>query len=135
MKSFTLPRRVIKYEVLTFLALIAFVWIDELADFPRLLLDSPTPVNWRESLLETAVIAIAGVVCVVFTRRLLNRIRSLEGLLPICAHCKRIRDPQGNWHPMETFISQRSQADFTHGICPRCAEILYPGTGTGEDRT
>ena len=50
----------------------------------------------------------------------LDRVRTLEGLLPICAHCKQIRDAQGNWHPLEAYIQERTDALFSHGVCPRC---------------
>jgi hypothetical protein len=44
----------------------------------------------------------------------------LRGLLPICATCKKIRDDQGYWSQVELYISQHSDAEFTHGICPEC---------------
>ena len=56
----------------------------------------------------------------------LGTIRKLEGILPVCANCKKIRDEEGNWQMMEKYISEHSQADFTHGICPECAKNLYP---------
>lgn len=52
----------------------------------------------------------------------LDTAKTLRGLLPICAACKKIRDDRGAWQPMETYISARSDADFTHGYCPHCAE-------------
>ena len=55
----------------------------------------------------------------------------LTGLLPICASCKKIRDEQGDWGPIEVYIRERSQAKFTHGICPECKDKLYPGLGEG----
>jgi len=51
----------------------------------------------------------------------------IHGLLPICASCKKIRDDQGYWQQIEAYLSEHSQAMFTHGICPACAEKLYPG--------
>ncbi|GFE62658.1 PAS domain S-box protein [Geobacter sp. AOG2] len=54
-----------------------------------------------------------------------SRITRLEGLLPICANCKNIRDDEGYWHNVESYISAHSGADFSHGICPVCAEKLY----------
>ncbi|MGD9365722.1 MAG: hypothetical protein PVH87_08515 [Desulfobacteraceae bacterium] len=50
----------------------------------------------------------------------------LQGLLPICASCKKIRDDRGYWNQIESFISEHSEAEFSHGICPACAEKLYP---------
>ena len=54
------------------------------------------------------------------------KIKTLHGLLPICAACKKIRDDQGDWQQVETFIKARSDADFSHGICPECVGKLYP---------
>jgi GAF domain-containing protein len=56
----------------------------------------------------------------------LAKVRTLSGLLPICASCKKIRDDKGYWNQIETYIKDRSQAEFTHGICPECAQRLYP---------
>ena len=57
----------------------------------------------------------------------LAKVKTLSGLLPICSSCKKIRDDKGYWNQIETYIRQRSEADFTHGICPKCAKTLYPG--------
>jgi len=56
----------------------------------------------------------------------LLEIKALKGILPICASCKKIRDDQGSWNRIESYISDRSEAKFSHGICPECAKILYP---------
>lgn len=48
------------------------------------------------------------------------KIKNLEGILPICAYCKKIRDEENNWHQMELYIEERSKAEFSHGICPDC---------------
>lgn len=56
----------------------------------------------------------------------LAQVRTLSGLLPICAKCKKIRDDNGYWNNLETFISAHSKADFTHGICPECSSEMYP---------
>ncbi len=67
-------------------------------------------------------------------RTLSRRIRALEkllmnalgGLLPICVNCKNIRTEEGDWVAIEQYISDRSETDFTHGICPECMRKLYP---------
>jgi hypothetical protein len=56
----------------------------------------------------------------------LAEVKTLSGLLPICAHCKKIRDDKGYWNRIENYIRDRSQAEFTHGICPDCAERHFP---------
>jgi hypothetical protein len=64
---------------------------------------------------------------IVELRQALSEIKALSGMLPICASCKKIRDDQGYWQQIESYISQHSQAEFSHGICPECAKKLYPG--------
>jgi tetratricopeptide (TPR) repeat protein len=56
----------------------------------------------------------------------LREVRTLSGLLPICAKCKKIRDDDGYWQQLEGYISKHTSATFSHGICPPCAEELYP---------
>jgi AmiR/NasT family two-component response regulator len=56
----------------------------------------------------------------------LTNMKTLRGLLPICASCKRIRDDHGYWQQVEIYIREHSEADFTTGICPECAKRLYP---------
>jgi ligand-binding sensor domain-containing protein len=53
-------------------------------------------------------------------------VKILQGFLPICASCKNIRDDQGYWNHIEAYISEHSEAEFSHGICPKCAAKLYP---------
>jgi hypothetical protein len=56
----------------------------------------------------------------------LQEVRELRGILPICANCKNIRNDQGEWEVLESYIIARSKAEFTHGLCPECAQRLYP---------
>ena len=56
----------------------------------------------------------------------LDNIKTLEGLLPMCANCKNIRDDDGYWQQVEVYIRQHSNAKFSHSICPQCAHQLYP---------
>ena len=53
-------------------------------------------------------------------------VERLEGLLPICAFCKSIRNQTGEWEPIERFISNRSEAEFSHSFCKSCGKIHYP---------
>ena len=55
----------------------------------------------------------------------LSRVKQLQGLLPICSYCKRIRDDHDYWQQVETYMSEHSQATFTHGICPECYEKFF----------
>jgi HAMP domain-containing protein len=56
----------------------------------------------------------------------IEEIKVLSGLLPICSHCKDIRDDKGYWHNVETYVGKRTNAKFSHGICPDCIEKHYP---------
>ncbi len=62
----------------------------------------------------------------------LSRMNMLRGLIPICSSCKKIRDDQGYWQQVERFVAERSEARFSHGICPDCSVKLY-GDLMGED--
>ena len=55
-----------------------------------------------------------------------SQIKQLHGILPICANCKKIRDGEGSWNQIEHYIQSHSDAEFSHGICPTCAKVLYP---------
>jgi PAS domain S-box-containing protein len=56
----------------------------------------------------------------------MEQTRKLQGLLPICAHCKNIRDDEGYWHQVDDYVTRHSDATFSHGICPDCMKTLYP---------
>jgi len=56
----------------------------------------------------------------------LSQVRTLHGLLPICSGCKKIRDDEGYWTKVESYISSRTDAQFSHGLCPECLKTLYP---------
>jgi len=59
-------------------------------------------------------------------RKALAEVKTLSGLLPICSACKKIRDDKGYWNQIEVFIRDHSDAQFSHSICPGCAQELYP---------
>lgn len=59
-------------------------------------------------------------------RQALQEVKVLSGLLPICASCKKIRNDEGYWEQIESYIGSRSKAEFSHGICPECSSKLYP---------
>ncbi len=72
-------------------------------------------------------------------RGALRQVEMLEGLLPVCSHCHRIRNDAGEWEGMEVYLQDRSAIEFSHSICPDCARKLYPGSRLGtrkeQDRT
>lgn len=86
-----------------------------------------------------AVTTIRGVVVIAMAlwfarlaeheRALHRHVQSLEGLLPICSFCKRIRNESGEWERLEAFISSRSEAEFSHAFCPSCWKTHYSELG------
>jgi hypothetical protein len=63
---------------------------------------------------------------VISLQEALAKIKTLSGILPICASCKKIRDDRGYWNQVEAYVRDHSEAEFSHGICPDCAKELYP---------
>jgi PAS domain S-box-containing protein len=63
---------------------------------------------------------------IVDLQKAMAEVKTLHGLLPICAHCKKIRDDQGYWQNVEEYVKQHTEAEFSHGICPDCIAKLYP---------
>jgi hypothetical protein len=104
-----------------------FSWIDEIFDLPHLLLGAPaTPINWRESLLESVFVAIVGLVFWRIVHRYENRVRRhLEGFHSICSYCHQVKE-QEHWVQLETWLSRKSDATLTHGICPHCLKKNLP---------
>lgn len=80
-----------------------------------------TPLRMREAALQRAI-----------TERdeALAEVRTLRGLLPICAACKNIRDEQGEWHGMEIYVSAHTEVSFTHSLCPNCMPLYFPEADT-----
>jgi len=66
-------------------------------------------------------------------QKALSEVKTLRGFLPICAHCKNIRDDKGYWNKIESYIHQHSDAEFSHGICPECAKKYYPDFNIYDD--
>jgi len=56
----------------------------------------------------------------------LAEVKTLQGILPICMHCKKIRDDEGAWRQLEVYIKEHTNADFSHGMCEPCAKKMYP---------
>ncbi len=126
-KRLYFSKRVILFESIGFIVMILFFWIIELVDIPNFIMrGEPTPINWVEALIESSGIAFLGAVCVIYTKLMLLRLKYLEGIIPICSSCKKIRDDSGQWRQIESYIREKSEAEFSHGLCPECMKKLYP---------
>lgn len=126
-RSYNISKYVIKHMLLSFIMVIVIIWLNEIIDVPYLFFGADiTPVNWKESVFESASIIILAIIVLRYTGRLFSRIKVLEGILYICASCKRIRDVDGSWHELEDYITERSDSQFSHSLCPECVKKLYP---------
>ncbi|MFH2006574.1 MAG: PAS domain S-box protein [bacterium] len=63
-------------------------------------------------------------------QRALSEIKTLQGIIPICGHCKSVRDDQGYWTQVELYLRERADVEFSHGLCPTCVEQHYPEFAT-----
>ena len=118
-------KKILFYDSVGFGILILFLWINELFDLPHLLFgNGPTPINITESLFETAIVVILFLLVIMFTRHLLKRIKYLEDFLKLCSFCKKIKIDD-KWIPVEEYIKDKTEVEFTHSFCPECAEKHY----------
>ena len=133
-KSKTLRIVVISQIAIVFLFL-AMTISNEILDLPHYIFgDKPTSFDQRtgEIVIELVILAIIITVEMLLINKFYQRIKILEGFLPICANCKRIRRPASNprkkeyWQTIETYLSEKTTTKFSHSICPECAKILYP---------
>ncbi len=79
-----------------------------------------------EEIAERKQIAMERENLIIELQDALTQLKTLKGLLPICASCKKIRDKDGRWQILEKYIQDHSEAQFSHGLCPECAKELYP---------
>ena len=118
----TVIRKILVGEVLGFAALIVLVWLNELLDLPHLVFGTQaTPVNWAECLIESLVVAFLAMVVLIWSDALLGRIKYLEGFLPVCRGCRRIRVGD-EWMPFETYVQRHWEEAVSQGLCPDCCE-------------
>jgi hypothetical protein len=87
--------------------------------------DLPTLIVGMNTAIRIAVLSIVAVFVSRY-RAAEQRVETLQGLLPICMFCKKIRDENDHWEPLESYIGQRSEASFSHGLCPECRRKHYP---------
>jgi hypothetical protein len=122
-----IAKKVVWYETIAVLFMCSITWINEIFDIPYVFLGGPsTPINWRESVFESIVIAMIGAVIIRYTYNLLIKISYLEQILPVCASCKKIRIDAAFLKDIQHFVDERTAKDFTYGICPDCIKTYYP---------
>ena len=112
--------RIIIYQNLGFLGIIALCYLDDLLKLPSLIFsDHPFVILHRRTTLEMLLVLGVWFVVTASTRRILNRIRYLEEFMRVCAWCRRI-NYHGEWMRLEEFMRQGFDTPTTHGICTEC---------------
>lgn len=119
-----------------FFSLILVIWVKEILDFPSLFYDiPPAPPDWLGASLLSAATLIIGFIVVANT--FLQQSRILHGFIRVCSYCKKVHVGEASWEQMETFISDHTMAEFTHGMCPSCftsvMDTIEPGKPASKD--
>jgi hypothetical protein len=99
-----------------------------LVRLPLLYLVWKVPTSWPLEAADTAidlVVLLVLVQVIGYLTRQRHEIQVLQGMLPICAFCKKIRDESGGWLQLERYIGERSEASFSHTFCPECGRTHY----------
>lgn len=110
-------RYLIKYIIIALLLLSAILlWNRKLSSLNRRLLELKQSEEQKNRELMSA----------------LDEIKTLEGIVPICSFCKQIRDDKGYWNQVESYVAQHTEAEFSHGICPKCIKQHYPDLEVNE---
>jgi len=86
-------------------------------------------IEYMEMIAEQVGLAVQNALTHTRLKETLQEVRVLRGLLPICSKCKKIRDDRGDWHQLEAYLLDHSEAQLTHGFCPDCVRELLPDEG------
>lgn len=124
MKKAELERGIKYYTLLGFFLVVLILWLNELCDLPHHLLKAPvTPINWQESIIESIIIILLSALILRYHRRLIMRIKYLEGFLPVCTLCKKIH-VNDEWIPLDEYIRKYSELKLSYGACPACMKEI-----------
>ncbi len=125
----TAHRRIFRMFLLILTIFVSLTIANELLDLPSYLFgDMPTSLSQRkgEVMMEIFIyLIVLSASFYIFEKKIKSQIKILEGFIPICANCKKIRQDI-DWKVLEDYISENSLAKFSHTICPECTRKLYP---------
>ena len=121
-------RSVFAWQVVILIVFLVLTFTNEVMDLPHFALgDKATTWGQRSGEVTIELVIFSGVFVleIYLFRKLVRRIKILEGFLPICANCKKIRN-QDQWEQIENYITDHSLVQFSHSLCPECIKKLYP---------
>ena len=120
--------RILWYECAGFGLLLGLSWFNELGNLPHWLFgDQIHVVDWRDSAVESILILFVWWIVYAFTRRLVARLHYLEGLLRVCAWCRKVGH-NGEWMRLEEYFVRGFKIETTHGMCPDCLKKMEDDT-------
>jgi hypothetical protein len=126
MSKSAFTKEILLFEGIGFGVVLSLLWLNEALDLPHYLFAAPsTPVNWRESILESVVVCALAAGTLLWSHRALARIRYLEGYFRVCMYCKRIQ-AHDKWIPIEQYVIDHTEAVLSHSICPECKQKHHP---------
>lgn len=120
--------RVLWYESLGFGLILLLSWLNKFVDLPHLLTANDARLTkWRDGFIETLLILLIWAFVHSLTKRLVQRLHYLEGMLKICAWCRKVGH-EDRWMRLEDYLAEDFQIDTTHGVCPECMKKLEEDT-------
>jgi len=120
------PNRIRYTFIIGMAVFIFFIWVDDIFDIPLCFLDiEGNAPNWIAPIWETFLLVVIIGTCLFMIRRVERRIEYLEGLNVICSHCRRVK-LEDRWLPVEQWLTETTDVEFSHGLCNECLKNLYP---------
>jgi hypothetical protein len=128
MKVLKSGSRVLYYECFGFGLILLLSWLNKIVDLPHLLIGGDaSAAKWRDSAMETVLILLIWTFVLSITRRLVEQLRYLEGMLRVCAWCRKVGH-NDKWMELEDYFSEGLQIGTTHGVCPECMKNMEEDT-------
>jgi hypothetical protein len=107
------------WQFLIFIMLLCLVWVNEVLDLASLIYDMPpTGVDWIGSSILTVCVIVVGFVTIGYTFQQQRRV--LQGIIKICSYCNKVQIDEEGWQRLDLFVSDKTRAEFSHGVCPEC---------------
>jgi len=137
-KRLSIIKRPLEYvafwQFLGFSFLLCLIWADEVLDFPALFYgELPGDIGWIRACVLSAGVIIVGFVTIAHTY--IQQHHMLKGMITVCSYCHNVHIHEQVWAQMEEFVSERTRAEFTHGVCPACYAKLLKENNLAGDTT
>ena len=125
------------WQFLIFVMLLCLVWVNEVLDLPNLIYSTPaSSVNWLGASILTVCVVVVGFISIAYSYQQQKRV--LAGMITICSYCNRVQLDEAAWQRLDLFVSDKTRAEFSHGVCPECfakvveTERAKKGSGTAQ---